>query len=116
MRLLSFNPVVGSGGFMRRTGDCRGERSRRANHALSGRATQPAAAGELNCRHQGRSAPEAEMVTAALPELHPVVEAPWFEGAPPWPWPIADHKAFVFFRLSSEMTAPEVGSVMAQLV
>ena len=53
---------------------------------------------------------------AALPELHPVVEAPWFEGVPPWPWSIADCKPFSFIRLSGDMTELEVGSVMAQLV
>ena len=52
----------------------------------------------------------------ALPYLHPVVETPWFEGQPPWPWPIADRKGFSFMRLSGEMTESEVGSVMAQLV
>jgi len=51
-----------------------------------------------------------------LPELHAVVEAPWFEGSPPWPWPIADRKVFSFMRLSGEMTHAEVGSIMAQLV
>ena len=51
-----------------------------------------------------------------LPELHAVVEAPWFEGSPPWPWPIADRKAFSFMRLSGGMTHAEVGSIMARLV
>jgi hypothetical protein len=52
----------------------------------------------------------------ALPELHPVVEAPWFEGAPPWPWLIANREPFSFIRLSGGMPKPEVGSVIAQLV
>jgi hypothetical protein len=59
---------------------------------------------------------EIQKVVAALPELHPVVEAPWFEVAPPWPWPVADHQACSFVRLSGEMTGAEGGSVMAQLV
>jgi hypothetical protein len=49
-------------------------------------------------------------------ELHAVVETPWFEGVPPWPWPIADREPFSFVRLSGEMAAAEVGSVMAQVV
>ena len=51
-----------------------------------------------------------------MPELHPVVEAPWFDGTPRWPWPIADRKPFSFIRLSGAMAEPEIGSVMAQLV
>jgi uncharacterized protein (TIGR02996 family) len=49
-------------------------------------------------------------------ELYPVVEAPWYEGVPSWPWPVADCKPYSLIRLSDEITEPEVGSVMAQLV
>ncbi|MFO0800954.1 MAG: hypothetical protein U0804_26105 [Gemmataceae bacterium] len=49
-------------------------------------------------------------------KLRPVVEAPWFEGAPPWPWPIADRPPFSFVPLSGDMTDAEVGTVMAQLM
>lgn len=50
------------------------------------------------------------------PELHPVVEAPWFDGTPPWPWPIADRKPFSFIRLARAMEHVDVGSVIAQIV
>ena len=53
---------------------------------------------------------------ASRPELHPVVEAPWFDDALPWPWPVADRKPSSFIRLSGRMTELEVGSVMAQLI
>jgi hypothetical protein len=56
------------------------------------------------------------MAVVVLPELHPVVAAPWFEGTPPWPWPIADREAYVLIRLSGGMTGAEVGSILAQLV
>jgi len=65
---------------------------------------------------QAAPAGDFEHSGAASPELHPVVEAPWFEGVPPWPWPIADCKPFSFIRLSGDMTDLEVGSVMAQFV
>ncbi len=52
----------------------------------------------------------------ALPELHPVIQTPWFRGTPPWPWPIADRKPFSFVRLSGQSTEAEVGSFIAQLV
>ncbi len=53
---------------------------------------------------------------APRPKLYAVVEAPWFDGAPPWPWPIADRKPFSFIRVSCELTGAEVGSIIAQLV
>lgn len=52
----------------------------------------------------------------SLPELYPVVEAPYYENKTSWPWPIADIEPGTFVRLSGQMTSLEVGSVMAQLV
>lgn len=46
----------------------------------------------------------------------PVAEAPWFEGAPPWPWPIAEREPFSWIALSGESTDAEVGSFFARLV
>jgi hypothetical protein len=51
-----------------------------------------------------------------LPELNPVVAAPWFDGPQTWPWPIADRKPYSFIRLSGRMSPSEVGLVLAQLV
>jgi hypothetical protein len=45
-----------------------------------------------------------------------VFEAPWFEGAPPWPWPIAEREPFSWIPLSAESTDAEVGSFFARLV
>lgn len=53
---------------------------------------------------------------STLPRLRPVVELPWFEGTPPWPWPIADAAPFSFLVLSAQMKDEDVGSVVAQLV
>jgi len=65
---------------------------------------------------QAAQAGDLEHSVAALPELHPIAEAPYFKDVPPWPWPIADCRSFSFIRLSGDMTDLEVGSVMAQLV
>jgi hypothetical protein len=50
------------------------------------------------------------------PHLQAVVEAPYYEGKPLYPWDIADYKPFTFIRLHGKMTDPEVGLVFAQLV
>jgi hypothetical protein len=45
-----------------------------------------------------------------------VVEAPWFETAPPWPWPIADVAPFNWLTISGSSSDAVVGSVFARLV
>jgi hypothetical protein len=45
-----------------------------------------------------------------------VVEAPWYEDQPLWPWPVAERKPFTFIRLTGSLTSEEVGSIIAQLV
>jgi hypothetical protein len=52
----------------------------------------------------------------SLPELFPVVEAPWHDGSPLWPWPIAEQKPFSHIRLTEDMSELMIGSVIAQLV
>jgi hypothetical protein len=50
------------------------------------------------------------------PHLQAVLEAPYYEGEPLYPWAIADYKSFSFIRLFGKMTDREVGLVFAQLV
>ncbi|MEM6751715.1 MAG: hypothetical protein AAF630_01815 [Cyanobacteria bacterium P01_C01_bin.38] len=49
-------------------------------------------------------------------QLQAVVEAPYNENEPLYPWAVADYKPFSFIRLSGKMTDGEVGLVFAQLV
>jgi len=48
-------------------------------------------------------------------EVTAVFEAPWFEGASPWPWPIAQNMSFSLIRAWGGMTREEVGSAIAVL-
>ncbi|MEA5595662.1 hypothetical protein [Rivularia sp. UHCC 0363] len=50
------------------------------------------------------------------PHLQAVVEAPYYENKPLYPWAIADYKPFTFIRLHGKMTDQEIGLVFAQLV
>src|SRR3954447_20405163 len=45
-----------------------------------------------------------------------LIQAPWFDGSPPWPWPIASIPAFHRFRVHGGMAPEEVGSVVAALI
>lgn len=47
--------------------------------------------------------------------IQAVIEAPWFDGSPPWPWPIAALPAFKHFRIHGDMTLEETGSLVAAL-
>jgi len=47
--------------------------------------------------------------------IEAVVEAPWFDGSPPWPWPIAALPPFQHFRIHGDMTPEETGSLVAAL-
>jgi hypothetical protein len=42
-------------------------------------------------------------------ELHAVIETPYYEGDPPWPWPVSRVPAYSFMRLSGASTSNEVG-------
>lgn len=50
------------------------------------------------------------------PRLEAVIEAPWYEGAPPWPWPVAGLASFRVIRLWEGLSEPEVGLVAGQLI
>lgn len=50
------------------------------------------------------------------PELCPVVETPWFEGEPPWPWPAARREPFKHMALSGDMSDEDVGLAFGLLV
>lgn len=50
------------------------------------------------------------------PCIQAVVETPWYEGEPLWPWSVADYKPFSHIQLYDEMTDLEVGLIFAQLV
>src|SRR5262249_13642502 len=69
----------------------------------------------LACTPPGKTRASASKTPTARPEMvHSA--SPWFEGTPPWPWPIADRKPLSFIRLSEAMPSLDVGSVIAQLV
>lgn len=55
---------------------------------------------------------------SATPSRHllPVVEAPWWEGTPPWPWPIANLAPFTYAHVHAGMGHARVGSAMARIV
>jgi hypothetical protein len=53
---------------------------------------------------------------APYPELCPVVETPWYEGQPPWLWPVAARELFSFMPLSGDMSNEDVGLFFGQLV
>lgn len=42
-------------------------------------------------------------------ELHAVFEAPYYQGDPPWPWPVSRVSAYSFMRLSGASTPDDVG-------
>lgn len=50
------------------------------------------------------------------PNLQAVVESPYYEGTPLYPWQIADYQPFSLIQLSGKMTDLEVGLIFAQLV
>ena len=47
--------------------------------------------------------------------FRPVIEAPWYENEPLWPWQVADIPAFTHIPLNGAMTDFEVGSMVAAL-
>jgi hypothetical protein len=55
------------------------------------------------------------LVVADAVRIEAVVEAPWFDGSPPWPWPIAALPPFQHFRIHGDMTLEETGSLVAAL-
>jgi len=54
--------------------------------------------------------------TKGSPCLQAVVEAPFYEDAPLFPWAIANHKPFSPISLHGDMTHEEVGLIFSQLV
>lgn len=55
-------------------------------------------------------------ITERLPQLWPVVEAPYRDGQSRWPWAVSDCPSFSFVRLGGAITAGDIGLVIAQLV
>lgn len=56
------------------------------------------------------------MMSLATAQLDAVVEAPWYEGSPLWPWPIPTVVPFSQIVLSSTTPDLDIGLVVAQLV
>jgi hypothetical protein len=55
------------------------------------------------------------VVDADRVRIEAVVEAPWFDGSPPWPWHIAAVPPFQLFRIHGDMAPEETGSLVAAL-
>jgi hypothetical protein len=45
------------------------------------------------------------LVVADEVRIEAVAEAPWFDGSPPWPWPIAAMPPFQHFRIQGVSSA-----------